>query len=302
MTKQNTDLPGLSMEGLSFDPETRDPVIWSHVFQEDEYRTDLLVSTLHAILGTNVPLRVLDVGAHRGFFARRAALAGFSSVHCVEAWSGNIPYLRANVEDLPGVSIMGRVGPHNGEAIGVGPAEGYFTGPDPQTNPANTGGVSFLLDGPIPGTRLDRNPVPVRTLDVLLWEAREKGEPYHVVKMDVEGMEWPVLFSSLSIRSGEGPPLLVAEVHSWKGGRLDPWREFLQFGQWPPAAPWPPRPETMVWYLSKFGGYTVAVDRREEELSLLWAIRNDYWDRLMTSNPEARPLVGLWRGPGGSLL
>ena len=123
---------------------------------------------------------VLDLGAHKGAFAVRAALAGpTTQVHVLEPEPDNLRYLRGNLELNHLANVMVHVG-----AVSTEPGEAllYLGGQGSGTN--------SLFQEQVEGGTGKTLPVPTIRLNDLLERA---GGQVDLMKMDVEGAEYAVL-------------------------------------------------------------------------------------------------------------
>lgn len=171
-----------------FRPGTFDRRAFREVVVENEYR-------LPAELPAGAV--VLDVGANVGAFALAALRRGAAVVHCFEPHEGNFEQLARNLRpygprvrltrcaiwrsDVPSTALS----LHNPE------------------EPGNTGAIQVAATG-------DGPRVPARPLDDVLAELTAGGRRIAVAKLDCEGAEWPVLFTSRMLNRIE---VLCGEYH-----------------------------------------------------------------------------------------
>lgn len=167
----------------SFRDLTRDAEIWESVYTLNEYG-------LARRLG--VEDVVVDIGAHIGAFALRAAEAGAGTVLAVEPDIESFTYLKENVGRHPSLRLFNRAvwhlaGPHVVCAI--------------PTQLHNTGGFALDRDG-----WQERGEVAAITFDDLVddWPA------IRLLKLDCEGAEWPILQTAKRI---DRVQCIVGEYH-----------------------------------------------------------------------------------------
>ena len=152
---------------------------------------------------------VLDLGAHIGCVASRAALVGASKIICIEAEPENFELLQKNTQTFPQVVAI----------------HGAVFGGDSETVQLNT--VQRRTDGGhSTGThscyfRTRGNTIPVPRLDFR--KLLEEHQPT-VLKVDIEGSEWSLDFTNLpaSIRS------IGIEFHTRNGQMRDEAKALLQ--------------------------------------------------------------------------
>jgi FkbM family methyltransferase len=207
---------------------THDEAIWQQVTLGDEYRLPELSG------GT-----VLDGGGHVGSFAWAALRRGAGAVHSYEPHPDTAALLRANA------SVLGARVSVFEEALWSHPAELALA---PAENPANTGGVSAVRPA---------GPDAARARAVGFDEAFARAEAVagsvRLVKLDVEGAEWPILATSAALgRAGA----VVGEYHAcdWNGRAWGP---------------------TELAERLSTRGFRVRVEARDETHGLFWADRGE---------------------------
>jgi FkbM family methyltransferase len=157
-----------------FRPDTIDRRIFLHVVADNEYR---LPATLPS--GS----LVLDIGAHTGSFALAALRRGAGRVVCCEPCPDNFALLRHNL------------GPFGKRAVLLNCAVWRSDEPAQRlrlvnpVGPGNTGAMQARPDAAGP----EADAVP---FDDLISELTVGGRRLRLVKLDCEGAEWPVLFTS----------------------------------------------------------------------------------------------------------
>lgn len=172
--------------GWTFRPGTLDRAVFNGVVFENEYQ---------------LPSRfapddiVIDVGAHIGSFAYAALLRGCQQVFSVEPDPANCEIALENLRDYVEHSrvtieygAVWRSDPNDDELLfdGYHPFPKSFAGAEGILNTAN-GSVIWGL-----GER-----VPKLPFDELLDQLTNSGEKrLRLLKLDCEGSEWPILFTS----------------------------------------------------------------------------------------------------------
>jgi len=157
---------------------------------------------------------VLDLGAHRGSFAVRAALAGPKTrVHAVEPEPENLRYLKANIA----LNCLENVVVH-AAAVSADPGEAllYVAG--------RGSGTNSLLRERIKGDK--GVSVAVRTIGLDDLVAGAGGE-IDMMKMDVEGAEYAVLHA-VSSKALRRIHRIVLEYHGVPGLDAEGVRDDLQ--------------------------------------------------------------------------
>jgi FkbM family methyltransferase len=160
---------------LRIRPATQDRHIFHRVFGRDEYRVGKIPPRS---LGT-----VIDVGAHAGIFAVRAAALA-ARVICLEPDPGNFPLLRHNTSRFPGIQAFPRAVAGRG-----GPAV-YYPAPDPSA------GTLFPVTGsPPPGGPAGGAGIPVECLTLAEVFQDHRIARCDILKLDCEGAEHGILRS-----------------------------------------------------------------------------------------------------------
>ena len=147
---------------------------------------------------------VLDVGAHKGSFAVRAALAGpKTKVHAVEPEPENLRYLNANIA----LNRLENVVVH-AAAVSADPGHALL-----YVGGHRGSGTNSLLRERVKGDEEISVAVPTISLDDLLETA---GGQVDLMKMDVEGAEYAVLHA-VSSKALRRIHRIVLEYHGVPG-------------------------------------------------------------------------------------
>lgn len=209
---------------LSCDRNLFDLMVWSETTNNDYRLPDALEGQT-----------VLDLGAHVGMFAHACVQRGASRVVCVEPWAPTFRHLAANAAHIRGVEPI---------AVAVGWTQGFQ-----RMTTAGDSGIGMFSDaGAV---------VPTVPLDALL---REVGR-VDLLKLDIEGAEWPVLFHSHAWRE---IPTIIGEYHM---AEIDWWSAKF--------------PASVAYTLDNLrallagNGYTVEIQPNpaDERIGLFWARR-----------------------------
>jgi FkbM family methyltransferase len=177
-------------------PDTTDSAIFQLVVDENEY---------------NLPLRfqpddiVIDIGAHIGGFSYAALKRGAGKVYAFEAHPANHAIAYRNLERF-------------GEKINCQQRAVWRSDQPSQTlyneslvGNSNTGGVSLLWNE-------TGNAVDTISLDQILSEASEGfRKPIRLLKIDCEGSEYPILFTSTQLQIVEE---ICGEYHEVPAERI----------------------------------------------------------------------------------
>ena len=124
---------------------------------------------------------ILDVGAHVGSFAFAALRRGAGIVHCCEPNADNFRQLTHNLQPYgKRVRLSPRAVWRSDFAVSVLSLH--------NPNPRNTGGYQITTN---PGV-----PVNVCAFDDLVDSIVPPGKRLRLLKLDCEGAEWPILFTS----------------------------------------------------------------------------------------------------------
>ncbi len=172
-----------------------------HVIQWDEYRM------FTRRLGSGDV--VIDIGAHIGTFSFACHLLGSRSIHAFEADAANFALLERNLRGLSGIETQRGAVFRSDAALAPG-TELLHSGPIF----SNTGGggvlfgerhFDYLGHGAIK-PEMARQYTPVVALDDIL----RRFEHVHVMKLDCEGSEFPILLTSRELQRVDR---IVGEYH-----------------------------------------------------------------------------------------
>lgn len=193
---------------------------------------------------------ILDIGAHIGCFALAALARGATNVHCFEADHRNYIKLAVNMEPF-----SDRVHCHN-MAVWRSDVDvetlpmAIFDGADPN---ANTGGGSVV-------SGVGDTKVAAIKLDTII----EQLQRVQFLKIDCEGSEFPILYSSKRLSQVERIAAEVHTHHAFSQGSMVPWKENTV-------------PKLAEYLLSKEGGnfreVQYAPHKTHTFLTVLWALR-----------------------------
>lgn len=153
---------------------THDDIVWRDVVARNEYR-------LPDRFGPSA--KVLDIGGHIGAFVHAAVSRGAALVHSYEAHPDNFRMLMCNCR-----SMNDRVRVHQA-AVWRSDGETRELFMKPLSD--RTGSVSLFHATP-KDLRIGR----VVPLDSILKEMTADGKDVSLMKIDVEGAEYPILFTS----------------------------------------------------------------------------------------------------------
>jgi FkbM family methyltransferase len=166
-------------------PGTLDRYIFDQVFKFNEY------SLPDRFQEADI---VVDVGAHIGSFAFAALQRGAGRVYCIEADAENIEIATQNLQEFISqdrVRMVHGAAWRSDENDDVLSFDGY-----PQMGRfINTGGGRIL-------TGSDESPVQKINFDAFISDITRQGEcRVRFLKLDCEGSEWPILFTSKILHS-----------------------------------------------------------------------------------------------------
>ncbi|MDQ3802861.1 MAG: FkbM family methyltransferase [Acidobacteriota bacterium] len=168
------------MSEVMFRPDTTDSWIFEEIHTRNEYRLPDKFSPQDV---------VIDVGAHIGIFTLAALKKGCRRVYSIEADAENYRIATANLETYLEEGLVRLA------HAAVWRSDGNddvlrFSGYPSCVKVTNTGGgdVIWSQDGPV---------VPKMSFDELVREAALDGSGrVRLVKLDCEGSEWPILYTS----------------------------------------------------------------------------------------------------------
>jgi FkbM family methyltransferase len=164
-------------------PKTLDEYIYRQVVEFNEYNLP------DSFLEDDI---VIDVGAHIGTFAYAALKRGARRIYCIEADVDNLEIARSNLKvfiDRGWVSLVYGAAWRSDDNDDVL----YFDGYPQMGAMSNTGGGRVLTHG---NGRL----VPKTNFDAFVSNVTRHGrERVRFLKLDCEGSEWPILFTSKTL-------------------------------------------------------------------------------------------------------
>lgn len=171
---------------MIFRPNTWDENIWISVYEKNEYQLpeQLDPETI-----------VFDVGMHIGSFSKACLDRGAGKVIGFEPFKDNFDIAVANLQGYPGRMFFDNRAVWRSDDV---PAELYYA---KGSNESNTG------SGTVVNTSTDRRVGSVK-LDELI-----KNEPYvTLLKLDCEGSEWSILFTSKELSRVDQ---IIGEYHEY---------------------------------------------------------------------------------------
>ena len=162
---------------FDFRPGTHDRAVFLSVNEHDEYR---LPATFQA---SDV---IVDIGTHIGSFCYAALKRGSNNVHGFEAEESNYARASENLRSFDGrVRLRNKAVWRSDETVD----KLTFT---PSTDEANTAGGNVWSDGAV-----EVDAVP---FDEVMKEVTDGGDKrVRMLKVDCEGSEFPILFTSRSL-------------------------------------------------------------------------------------------------------
>lgn len=163
-----------------------DSGIWREVVDHNEYNLPSMFSALDLII---------DIGAHIGAFSYATLVRGVGEVHAYEPFPESFALLRENVAEFGSRAV-----PHYGAVWRSDRmADELFV--------STLDNMSVLWQDS--GTK-----VPVFSLDeILRIQAQDKGRRVRLLKLDCEGAEYPILFTSKLLHLVDA---LCGEFHLFK--------------------------------------------------------------------------------------
>jgi FkbM family methyltransferase len=170
------------MLNLKFREGTIDKEVWENVFENNEYN-------LPNDLSGKV---ILDIGGHIGSFSAACKVRGASEIWLVEPDINSFNLALHNVNEVPGNCIFQPI--HS--AVWRSDIRGQRIGLKICGSENNTGGKqTFLYE---PGD-VEVPSIPFDHLIKLIANYKWGQRRVDLVKIDCEGAEWPILFSSKAL-------------------------------------------------------------------------------------------------------
>lgn len=153
----------------------------------------------------------LDLGANVGIYTRRLAATG-AQVHAFEPDPDTAALLREAVADCPNVTVHEAAVAAEPGTVRLYRSKNYLKNPRSKSLGSSVARTDpFAMDL--------RSPIEVAQIDILAFiEALPR--PVELVKMDVEGSEWPILDAIADGRAQDRIGHLFVETHE----RFDTWR------------------------------------------------------------------------------
>jgi FkbM family methyltransferase len=158
-----------------FRPGSMDAEIWQHVVAFNEYHLPDSFRSEDAII---------DIGGHIGSFSYSALARGAGQVHIYEANAANFELILSNLRQFCGRVAFNRAAVWRSDRK----IDHLFFQPDSADNGRRTGGGSVIYP--------QGQAVPCVAFDDVLQKASAGGRRIRLVKIDCEGSEWPILFTS----------------------------------------------------------------------------------------------------------
>jgi FkbM family methyltransferase len=180
-----------------FRPGTMDAEIWYHVVNANEYRLPDVFPSEDIII---------DIGAHIGSFSSAVLSRGAGCIHAYEANWQNFYLLERNLRRFEGRTSLNRKAVWRSDRA----ADFLHFAGNTTADGWNTGGGSVIYP--------EGEPVPSIRFDDLVVEATDNGRRrVRLVKIDCEGSEWPILFTSRRLDLVEG---MCGEYHELRDSQI----------------------------------------------------------------------------------
>jgi FkbM family methyltransferase len=158
-----------------FRPGSMDAEIWQDVSAHNEYDLpDTLTS--HDT--------VIDIGGHIGAFSYASLIRGAGHVHIYEANAANFEIILCNLRQFAGRVAFNRCAVWRSDRS----TDHLHFQADLSGNGGRTGGGCVIYP--------EGEAVPCVAFDEALQRAATRGQRVRLVKIDCEGSEWPILFTS----------------------------------------------------------------------------------------------------------
>jgi FkbM family methyltransferase len=173
--------------------------IWDAVFRGDEYRIRRERFTPDDV--------VIDIGAHIGVFSYLCYILGSRSIYCYEPSDRNFQFLQRNLGNYDGIELFNKAVWRSDSKCAAGL---LLSGPHGD----NTGAHSVMASGRIfdfPNQCVEDSSGEIRRVECVALDAVLTRFPrVRLLKLDCEGSEFPILFTS---RKFHRVHQIVAEVH-----------------------------------------------------------------------------------------
>ncbi|GCF08942.1 FkbM family methyltransferase [Dictyobacter arantiisoli] len=179
-----------------FRDDTNDHLIYDEIFKRNAYNLPASFSDTDIII---------DIGAHLGFFTYAAAERGAGIVYAIEAEAENYKLAKENLQafiDQNKVKLLQAAIWRSDEKGAVLFHSGHPRRFDCQIESKliNTGGGDVLW-------QTSGTPISTLAFDDLVTEAsQQQTKRIHILKIDCEGSEWPILLTSQTLH-------LIDEIH-----------------------------------------------------------------------------------------
>lgn len=176
---------------MQWRPGTQDALCFQEVIVQNQYRLADHLSQSDIIL---------DVGANIGCFAVACVTRGAGRVLCYEPDAENFRYLQQNVGGMVGVRCEQK-------AVWGGPdRQLFYTGYPPKATACGS-----VMDDVTVGGMNSQIPVEHVQLDSILAAIEREGRHVSLLKIDAEGAEYPILYTSQKLDLVDS---IVGEVHN----------------------------------------------------------------------------------------
>ena len=245
-------------------PGTLDAYIYDEVVKRNCYKLPA------AFTGAD---HIIDIGAHRGYFAQACLQRGAGNIDCYEPDAENFRLLCGQLEMYPVPKYYGHMAVWRSDVQAHKlPYSGYFDA----GHVVNTGAGSCLIaprdtaadDSAAGDTATGNTQVPAVPFDDIITEKMRHtgGRRVRLVKLDCEGAEFPILLTSRTLDHIEE---IVGEYHEY-GGEYDK----LAIPEHAHVAGYERFTESVLKEHLRAHGFSVETSRMgKERLGMFWAKR-----------------------------